>query len=56
MTDYLEKVSSSELFRTLLRETLKVEKNHKKREKLSKNFGSLRDLNPGPVGKIGNSV
>ena len=47
------------IFRTLQNSSqgeAKSWKNHKKREKLSKNFGSLRDLNPGPVGKIGNSV
>ena len=47
------------IFRTLQNSSqgdAKSWKNHKKREKLSKNLGSLQDFNPGPVGKIGNSV
>ena len=55
MIDNMEKVSSSELFRTLLRKLVNVEKIAKK-GKIEKKYCSLQDLNPGPVGKIRNSV
>ena len=49
MTDYMGKVSSSELFRTLLGGMLKMKKNEEKMEKDGKNVCSLQGLNPGLI-------